>query len=141
MNDLSDELLEFLEYVENSTDDTVKHAKGNLVKNIHRRVKEVKSDILAEVEFMHFLKECEAQYGTYKILERDREKIEEGIEKERENSRLKDIGRVKNLLAKKFGILNNDYNKKIESLDSDKLNLIIENILDIENLNEVEKYF
>ncbi len=28
---------------------------------------------------MHFLKECEAQFGTYKILERDREKIEEGI--------------------------------------------------------------
>ncbi len=132
MNDLSDELLEFLAYVEDSSDDTVKYAKGNLVKNIHRRVKEVKSDISVEVEFMT-------------LLERDREKIEEGIEKglekERENSRLKDIGRVKNLLTKKFGILNNDYNKRIESLDSDKLNLIIEDILDIKNLNEVEKYF
>ena len=30
---------------------------------------------------MHLLKECEAQFGTYKLLERDREKIEEGIEK------------------------------------------------------------
>lgn len=43
---------------------------------------------------MHILKECEAQFGTYKILERDREKIEEGVEKgvekEKENSRLKD---------------------------------------------------
>ncbi|MDG5853143.1 Rpn family recombination-promoting nuclease/putative transposase [Clostridium beijerinckii] len=67
MNDLSDELLEFLAYVEDSTDDKVKHAKGNLVKNIHRRVKEVKSDISVEVEFMT-------------LLERDREKIEEGRE-------------------------------------------------------------
>lgn len=29
---------------------------------------------------MHLLKECEAQFGTYKLLERDREKIEEGRE-------------------------------------------------------------
>ncbi len=68
MNDLSDELLEFLAYVEDSTDATVKHVKGNLVKNIHKRVQEVKNDILMEVEFMT-------------LLERDREKIEEGIEK------------------------------------------------------------
>ena len=67
--------------------------------------------------------------------------LEKGLEKERENSRLKDIGRVKNLLTKKFGVLYKEYNPKIESLDSDKLNLIIENILDIENLDEVEKYF
>ncbi len=30
----------------------------------------------------------------------------------RENIRLKDIERVKNLLTKKFGVLNNNYNKK-----------------------------
>ena len=33
---------------------------------------------------MQFLKEGEAKFGTYKLLERDRKKIEEGIEKERE---------------------------------------------------------
>lgn len=38
MKDLSEELLEFLTYVEDSTDDIVKHAKGNLVKSIHKRV-------------------------------------------------------------------------------------------------------
>ena len=81
MNDLSEELLEFLGYVEDSTDDIVRNFKGNLVKSIHKRVQEVKNDVLMEVEFMHILKECEAQFGTYKILERDREKIEEGIEK------------------------------------------------------------
>lgn len=67
--------------------------------------------------------------------------IEEGVKKEKENSRLKDIERVKNLLTKKFGVLNNDYSKEIEKLDSDKLNLIIENILDIESLEGAEKYF
>ncbi|NRY63795.1 hypothetical protein DZE40_004890 [Clostridium beijerinckii] len=79
MNDLSNELLEFLAYVEDSTDDKVKHTKGNLVKNIHRRVKEVKSHILMEV---HIVKKCGAQLRAYMtLLERDREKIEEGIEK------------------------------------------------------------
>ena len=81
MNDLSEELLEFLAYVEDSTDDKVKRVKGNLVKSIHKRVQEFKNDVLMEVEFMHLLKECEAQFGTYKLLERDREKIEEGTER------------------------------------------------------------
>jgi predicted transposase YdaD len=67
MNDLSEELLEFLAYVEDSTDDTVHGAKGNLVKRVHKRVQEVKNDISVEVEFMT-------------LLERDREKIEEGRE-------------------------------------------------------------
>lgn len=71
MKDLSEELLEFLAYVEDSTHDTVKHAKGNLVKSIHKRVQEVKNDISVEVEFMT-------------LLERDREKIEEGREAGRE---------------------------------------------------------
>ena len=75
INDLSEELLEFLAYVEDSTDDTVKHAKGNLVKNIHKRVREVKNDISVEVEFMT-------------LLERDREKIEEGREEGREEKAL-----------------------------------------------------
>ena len=45
------------------------------------------------------------------------------------------------MLTKKFGVLNDTYNQKIENLNSDKLNLIIENILDIENIEDVEKYF
>ena len=67
LKDLDEELLEFLAYVEDSTDDTVNHSKGNLVKSIHKRVQEVKNDISMEVEFMT-------------LLERDREKIEEGRE-------------------------------------------------------------
>lgn len=67
MNDLSEELLEFLEYVEHSDDKTAEKSKGVLVKKIHKRVVEVKCDANVEVEFMT-------------LLERDREKIEEGRE-------------------------------------------------------------
>lgn len=48
--------------------------------------------------------------------------------------------RVLKLLTKKFKDLDDVLKKDIEKLDSDKLNLIIENILDIESLQEVEKY-
>ena len=72
MKDLSDELIGFLEYVEHSDDKTAEKAKGTLVKNIHRRVIEVKSNPNVEVEFMT-------------LLERDREKLEEGREEERLN--------------------------------------------------------
>lgn len=50
--------------------------KDNLVK----RLRKVKNDISVEAEFMPFLKEFEAQFRNYKLLERDREKIEEGRE-------------------------------------------------------------
>lgn len=65
IKDLSEELIEFLDYVEHSDDNAVEKAKGTLVKKIHKKVIEVKSDISMEVEFMT-------------LLERDREKIEEG---------------------------------------------------------------
>lgn len=66
---------------------------------------------------------------------------QEGMEEEKEKSRLKDVDRVQKLLTKKIGILDDVFKEKIEKLDSDNLNLIIENILDIENLQEIEKYF
>lgn len=74
IKDLSDELIEFLKYVENSDDKTAEESTGTLVKNIHKRVKEVKNNPKVEVEFMT-------------LLERDREKIEEGIEKGIEKGR------------------------------------------------------
>lgn len=80
------------------------------------------------------------------MIEEMKQKVRKETEKEtrkqeRENIRLKDIDRVKNLLTKKFGGLNNNYNKKIEELNSDNLNIIIDNILDIESIKDVEKYF
>ena len=74
MKDLSDELIGFLEYVEHSDDKIAEKAKGTLVKNIHRRVIEVKSNPNVEVEFMT-------------LLERDREKLEERREEGRAEGR------------------------------------------------------
>lgn len=68
IKDLNSELLEFLSYVENSSDEVADNAEGTLVKNIHKRVNVVKRDKNTEVEFMT-------------LLERDREKIEEGEKK------------------------------------------------------------
>lgn len=70
LEDLDKELLEFLEYVENSNEETAKKATGSLVKNIHEKVIDVKNNKRVEVEFMT-------------LLERDREKIEEGREEEK----------------------------------------------------------
>ena len=72
MKDLSDELIGFLEYVEHSDDKTAEKTKGTLVKNIHKRVIEVKSNPSVEVEFIT-------------LLERDREKLEEGRMEEKIN--------------------------------------------------------
>lgn len=64
--------------------------------------------------------------------------IKEGIQKE--NSRLRDVKMVLKLLTKKFGTLNDVFKKKIRNMGSDNLNLLIKNILEIESLNEIEKY-
>jgi DNA-directed RNA polymerase subunit F len=66
--------------------------------------------------------------------------IEKGIEKAREESRQKDVGRVLKLLNKKVGSLDDRYIEKIKKLDSDKLNKILEEILDIEGMEDVDKY-
>ena len=68
IKDLNNEIIEFLKYVEHSDSEIANKAKGDLVKNIHKKVIEVKNNPKVEVEFMT-------------LLERDREKIEEGIEK------------------------------------------------------------
>jgi hypothetical protein len=54
--------------------------------------------------------------------------------------RLKDLERVLKLLNKKFKGLDEDSKEKIRDLDSEKLNIIIEEILDIESLRDVERY-
>ena len=108
MNDLSEELLEFLAYVEESTDDIVEKFKGNLVKNIHKKVKEVKNDILVEVEFMT-------------LLERDREKIEEGRREGIEEAR-------KQLILKQYSKgLSIEYIAEINEFDIEYVREIVNN--------------
>lgn len=74
MKDLNEELIDFLKYVEHSDSKTAEESKGSLVKNIHKKVIEVKNNANVEVEFMT-------------LLERDREKIEEGRQEGRQDGR------------------------------------------------------
>ena len=66
------------------------------------------------------------------------EAIQEGIEQEKETVRLKDIQRVLKVLTKKIGCIDNQIRNNIEKLDSENLNLIIENILDIESIDDIK---
>lgn len=67
MHDVDAEMLEFLSYVENTTDDFATQARSPLIREIHKKVTEVKQS-----------KEMEVEYMT--LLQRDRENIELGRE-------------------------------------------------------------
>jgi len=67
LDDVDEEMLEFLAYIEESTDAVANAAKSQLVKEINQKVKYLKEDKSMEVEYMT-------------LLERDREKFQEGIE-------------------------------------------------------------
>ena len=67
MHDVDAEMLEFLSYVENTTDDFAAQARSPLIREIHKKVTEVKES-----------KEMEVEYMT--LLQRDRENIELGRE-------------------------------------------------------------
>ncbi|NSB24758.1 Rpn family recombination-promoting nuclease/putative transposase [Clostridium saccharoperbutylacetonicum] len=114
LNDLNEELLEFLNYVEDSTDDKVKSIKGNLVKSIHKRVQEVKNDVSMEVEYMT-------------LLERDREKIEEGK-----------VELLLKLLIKKFKIIPDEYKDKLKSLSEENIELIATEIFDMKSIEDLK---
>jgi predicted transposase/invertase (TIGR01784 family) len=67
LNDIDNEMEEFLTYVENTTDAYAKLASSSLVKEIHKKVIQIKHN-----------KEMEVEYMT--LMQRDREKREEGVE-------------------------------------------------------------
>ena len=67
MHDVDSEMQEFLSYVENTTDDFAAQARSQLIKEIHKKVTEVKES-----------KELEVEYMT--LLQRDRENIQQGQE-------------------------------------------------------------
>ncbi|MCE5219853.1 MAG: Rpn family recombination-promoting nuclease/putative transposase [Clostridium sp.] len=117
IDDLEEELLEFLRYVEDSSEKTVKSTKGKLVKHIHEKVINVKKDKNVEVEFMT-------------LLERDREKIEEGK-----------VELLIKLLYKKFGKVPKEYEDKLEKLSSQVIETIATDIFDLEKIEDLEKYF
>lgn len=52
MDDVDEDVQEFLEYIENSTDEFVKNVKSDLVKEIHVEVTRIKESKELEVEYM-----------------------------------------------------------------------------------------
>ena len=70
LNDVDEEMIEFLQYVEQSTDEVAKNAKSDLVKTINQKVNHVKHDKAMEVQYMT-------------LLERDRLNFVEGKEEGR----------------------------------------------------------
>ena len=113
MDDLDEELLGFLRYIEDSREETVESTKGTLAKHIHKRVIEIKKDKNVEVEFMT-------------LLERDREKIEEGRQEGRQQGRQEGIELTKKVFklhASKYSI--EEIAKKCE-ISKEKLMKILE---------------
>lgn len=73
LSDGDEERFEFLAYIEESTDTVANAAKSQLVKEINQKVKYLKEDKSMEVEYMT-------------LLERDREKFQEGREEGKEEA-------------------------------------------------------
>ena len=71
MDDVDEEMKEFLAYVEDTTDRFAARAKSPLIRQIHRKVVEVKQNPKMEVEYMT-------------LMQRDRENIELGREEGRQ---------------------------------------------------------
>ena len=86
MHDVDAEMLEFLSYVENTTDDFAAQARSPLIREIHKKVTEVKES-----------KEMEVEYMT--LLQRDRENIELGREEGREEGSNQMASLIKILLS------------------------------------------
>lgn len=86
MHDVDPEMQEFLSYVENTTDDFAAQARSPLIKEIHKKVIEVKES-----------KEMEVEYMT--LLQRDRENIELGREEGREEGSNQMASLIKILLS------------------------------------------
>ncbi|MDD3796409.1 MAG: Rpn family recombination-promoting nuclease/putative transposase [Lachnospiraceae bacterium] len=71
-NEVSEELVEFLHYAENTTDETAARAKSSLVKKIHERVQTIKSSEEMGVKYMQAWEE--------KAYEREEGRIEGRVE-------------------------------------------------------------
>lgn len=105
IDDVDADMKEFLTYVENTTDAFAEQSSNPLIKEIHKRVTEVKQS-----------KEMEVEYMT--LLQRDRENLEQGredmavlTERLLEQSRTDDLKRAlkdvdfRNELFEEFGIV------------------------------------
>lgn len=107
LNDVEQEMIEFLTYIENSTDEYANQVQSNLVRTINNKVKHLKNDKSLEVEYM----------TLYELYE---EKFQAGVEKTKlENAKsLLDI-LDDETIATKIGLdLETVQKLRVESLNS-----------------------
>jgi flagellar biosynthesis/type III secretory pathway protein FliH len=85
-------------------------------------------------------------YKMIKIFKYAEEKgIEKGIEKGREEGRKEGRKEVLErmaikLLIKKFNGLSKDYKKRLKKLDGEELEIIVDDIVDMEDITDLDKY-
>ncbi|MDE5977229.1 MAG: Rpn family recombination-promoting nuclease/putative transposase [Turicibacter sp.] len=78
LDDVDDEMKEFLTYIENSTDNFVAHSKSELVHDLHYRVTQIKKDKRLEVEYMTLYERYKEEFENGKA-----EGIEQGAKQEK----------------------------------------------------------
>ena len=92
MNDVDQEMLEFLAYIKNSTEEVANLSNSQLVQEINKKVKLIKEDKRTEVEYMTLLERDEKNREEGRL-----EGLEEGIKEGRNEERR----RLANNLIKK----------------------------------------
>lgn len=103
LNDIDEDLSEFLKYVEHSTDETAENSGSQLVRDIHSRVRDIKDTRRYQVEYMNlymYEKEIErkaTERGLAKGLEQG---LEQGLKQGRSDQCREDVGRMADYLQK-----------------------------------------
>ena len=117
IDDVDEEMLQFLRYIENSTDEVANLSNSGLIKAINDKINYLKNDKSMEVEYMT-------------LLEREREKFEEGIEKGIEQGIEKGAEREKINIAKSLLDILDDKTIAI------KVNMPIEQVVELRKANK-----
>lgn len=154
MLDQKVEAIEFLNrikdialFFDSLTDKELQALKHWIKNSIEDRLAETAVDILdsrkEEVIKMvaanaRILSEMEEQRRAEGRAQGIKEGIKEGREEEKEKFRIQEAERAERLLSKKFGELTEEYKENIHNLDKEKLDVILDNILDIESLDDIE---
>lgn len=76
IDDVDEDIKEFLAYVENSTEEVAKNCKGNLVKRVHEKVEAIRNDEECEVEYMTYLDRLNEEREEGRVEGREQGKIE-----------------------------------------------------------------
>ena len=138
---LTDKELQALKHwIKNSIEDRLAETAVDILDS---RKEEVIKMVAANARILSEMEEQRRAEGRAQgikegIKEGRKEGIKEGREEEKEKFRIQEAERAERLLSKKFGELTEEYKENIHNLDKEKLDVILDNILDIESLDDIE---